>query len=188
MDDGKAYTAWLTQLTQQPWRLPTKAEWEKAARWDGSHSRIYPWGDEFIPGYCYCGWYVTISGERMVVPPNAPVLDQYGRLPLPPSIKPVGMYPDGASPYGVEDMAGNVSEIAINMFSAKIRDDGSLIVNEMRTAMGRGGHCDCGPAEMRAARRHPDYLSSDYIYKYVGFRMVRTPLAPFIQCSMRQYR
>ena len=28
-----------------------------------------------------------------------------------------------------------------NMFSAKIRDDGSLIVNEMRTAMGRGGQC-----------------------------------------------
>ena len=124
----------------------------------------------------------------MIVPPNAPVLDQYGRLPLPPSIKPVGMYPNGASPYGVEDMAGNVSEIAMNIADVGVRDDGSLIVYGTSTAMGRGGHCDCGPAEVRAARRHPSYLSSDWAYKYAGFRMVRTPFAPFIHSSMRQYR
>jgi formylglycine-generating enzyme required for sulfatase activity len=43
--DARAYATWLAQLTGEPWRLATEAEWEKAAR--GTDGRIYPWGDQW---------------------------------------------------------------------------------------------------------------------------------------------
>lgn len=48
--DAVAYAAWLKQQTGQPWRLPSEAEWEKAAR--GADGRIYPWGDSFDKTHC----------------------------------------------------------------------------------------------------------------------------------------
>ena len=83
--DAVAYCEWLSEKTDRPYRLPAEAEWEKAAR--GTDGRGFPWGDEWDESKCN-----TREGG-------------------PGTTIPVGQYsPDGDSPYGLADMAGNVWE------------------------------------------------------------------------------
>jgi formylglycine-generating enzyme required for sulfatase activity len=83
--DAMAYCKWLSEVTGEKITLPSEAEWEKAARGDRDR-RVYPWGDTFDPSRCNC-WNLGLGRTT-----------------------PVGIFPDGASPYGCLDMSGNVWE------------------------------------------------------------------------------
>jgi formylglycine-generating enzyme required for sulfatase activity len=90
--DAKTYCKWVER------RLPTEAEWEKAANWDDEKKtkRLYPWGNTIDCSYAnYYG-----DGNNLCVGDTTPV----------------GGYPAGASFYGVLDMAGNVSEWAADRY------------------------------------------------------------------------
>ncbi len=82
--DAEAYAAWLGQETSVDWRLPSEAEWEKAAR--GADGQRFPWGEIFDP-------------ER---------LNSADRGPF--DTVSVGRFPGGASPFGMLDAAGQVFE------------------------------------------------------------------------------
>jgi formylglycine-generating enzyme required for sulfatase activity len=82
--DAVAFCEWLSEVSGRTIRLPTEAEWEKAAR--GTDGRLYPWGNESPT--CDLAQYGECDGGAL----------------------PVGSKPKGASPYGALDMAGNVWE------------------------------------------------------------------------------
>ncbi len=88
--DAQANCAWRGGKAPARYRLPTEAEWEKAAR--GADARYFPWGNTFDPERLNYGYKVQ-------------------------STTPVGAYPKGKSPFGVLDMAGNVFEWTSTPFS-----------------------------------------------------------------------
>lgn len=89
--DVLAFCAWAAQQTGLPIRLPTEPEWEKAAR--GATPRTYPWGDVWELGRC------NTSEEKLK-----------GTSPV------TQFSPQGDSPYGVADLAGNVQEWSSSLF------------------------------------------------------------------------
>jgi serine/threonine-protein kinase len=93
--DAVAYCRWRGLRDGAEVRLPTEAEWEKAAR--GTDGRFYPWGDHFDPTFCH------MRESR-----------PYAQQP-----EPIGTFATDESPYGARDMAGGVREWVGDIFGDK---------------------------------------------------------------------
>jgi formylglycine-generating enzyme required for sulfatase activity len=150
--EAMAYTAWLSAQTGENYRLPTEAEWEKAAC--GTGDRIYPWGNQE-------------PDDR-----QANVSRTVGRT------VPVGSYPAGASPYGALDMAGNVWEWTRSVYQdypydpSDGREDISNPAGKIFTV--RGGSWWSDEADIRCAARFRDN-PFNYVNYNGGFRVLLYP-------------
>ena len=166
--DAMAFCAWLTAKAHDHpdlwpkdarctpgWeiRLPTEQQWEKAAR--GRDGRQYPWGgDEYQSGYANINEVNYKVGSHYLQKTSA-----------------VGMYPQGASPYGVADLSGNVWEWCLNEYeSGKTASGGNA------TRVLRGGSWNGYPGFAAAPARyrtHPYNRFSGF-----GFRVVVVGCVP----------
>lgn len=132
-NDAQAFARWLSQKTGQSWRLPTALEWEKAVR--GSQGPVFPWGEDW----------------------QSEVLNSHDRGPF--DTQPVGLYPAGASPYGLLDGAGQVYE-----WTATPKGKDRFLV--------KGGSWDdkgCGVCRPAAAHSRPVGIK----HILIGFRLLR---------------
>ena len=151
--EAVAYCRWLTAQTSHEFRLPSEAEWEKAAR--GTDGRIWPWGNTWEPGRCN-------SKEAGI-----------GKT------TPVNKYSTSARPYSVLDMAGNIWEWMTTKYGKcypfALEDEWQATYLEQDTLRRmRGGAYNSMQNDVRGAYHH--YLSPRDRY-FRGLRVAsRSPL------------
>jgi sulfatase modifying factor 1 len=151
-DDAAAYCRWLSDELGRIVRLPTEAEWERAAR-AGVDGLRYPWGNEIDPSRCNFLTDGALKRQR--------------------GTRPTGTYPP--NPYGLYDVCGNVWEWVADWYSpdyyglGEMRDPRGPESGAMRIVRG-GSWVNDDVTMLRCAYRHkvpPD----TYAYS-VGFRIV----------------
>jgi formylglycine-generating enzyme required for sulfatase activity len=159
--EAMAYCNWLSKKSGKAYRLPTEAEWEKAAR--GTTTRVYPWGDEI--DHSWARYYDYLH-------------------PLENDPQPVGFFGcdnkdrsllDNASPYGVYDMAGNMREWCSDWYSldyySKAPQRNPKGPDKGIYKVVRGGAWNSiHSSDLHVCRR--DYYLPIYIYDSYGFRCV----------------
>jgi len=164
--DAMAYCRWLSETTGKPITLPSEAQWEKAARGDRDQ-REYPWGDEWDETRC-----------------NTSELGLGDTTP-------VGIFPEGASPYGCLDMVGNVWEWTVSLWGRWIGKEAefqfgypydpadgreNLEAGDDMLRVVRGGSFGNSRSSARCAHRNRYLPHLDWVN--LGFRVVVFPISP----------
>lgn len=151
--DALAYCRWRSRVERRYFRLPTEAEWEKAAR--GTDQRPYPWGHEPVDadGIIRARYF---SGA-------------------PEGTAPVGSFPAGASPFGMMDMSGNAWDWCLDVKDARYyarapkRDVGGPLSLSGENVFRGGSHLFPATA-LSATTRHSNMMSRPSVG--IGFRTV----------------
>lgn len=165
--DAQAYVEWLTAQSGQRYRLPSEAEFEYALR--AGRDSIYPWGDQGPPARAgnFTGALDRSPGGRSWSNAFAGYGDGHWG--------PADVGSDAVNPWGLHDLAGNVSEWMADCWHDSYRrapESGAAWVNPgCRSQVIRGGSWASAPAQTRASWRAPAQV--DTTNARIGFRVVR---------------